>query len=164
MDGTNKEDWLLAMALIYPVRPPQAITWDNVEVLVKLGDKYGMPAFLQRFSSFLEFRMEDLVLLPNSKLFLWNWIFTADRYCMPGTAKALINSQAYAADLMGACPQNRLHELSSGTLQYLVQKMAGWLVKPGRGYCAMCKKVLQLKGGSGNHPICSICNRIISMP
>jgi hypothetical protein len=32
MQGTKKADWLVAMALAYPVAPAPLVTWDNLEV------------------------------------------------------------------------------------------------------------------------------------
>lgn len=32
MEGTKKEDWLIAMEFMYPVVPQPEVTWDNLEV------------------------------------------------------------------------------------------------------------------------------------
>lgn len=51
-----------------------SVTWDKLEAMLQLGDKYGMHVFVQRFSNFIESEAKELVLEADSKLFVCNGV------------------------------------------------------------------------------------------
>lgn len=140
MDGTKKEDWLAVMEFLYPVTPPPVVTWDSLEPLLRIGDKYAMPAFLQKSNNFIQHQKKDLTLDPDSNLFVWKWVHVLDRYGLHTAAKQCIDGQESVAALLGACDQERLSDLSSGTLQHLIKAsiVTGWLGTECKGWCPEC--------------------------
>lgn len=66
LDGSDKEGWLLAMELVYPVVPPIEMNWDSLEVLLHIADKYGMVALLRHLGNFIAINMKHLSYTPDS--------------------------------------------------------------------------------------------------
>lgn len=137
---TNKEDWLLAMEFIYPVNPQPQPTWELMETLKLIGDKYSMPALLQRVGVIVTHNMRDMDLDPDSDLFFWDWIHRLEQHGLTDVATACVSSYKgrKLPELMSICPIKRLSELSSSTLAPLVTAMKGRLVYPGACYCRTC--------------------------
>ena len=52
LPGTRSKDWLKVAAFMYP-NEPHVVSWDNLEALLELGDKYEMPQVLGAVSSFI---------------------------------------------------------------------------------------------------------------
>ena len=165
MDGTNKEDWLLAMEFVYPLVPPAEATWDNLEVLLQMGDKYGMPGLMHKVCTTAKYC--ELTLEPG-KLFLWKWIQTLDAFGVTAAAKQCIDSHKPVRALVDACPPDILASLRSETLQHLVKVMKPWVVDRKSGYCLRCKAVAPWKpwesGSVGRLPVCQRCGIVIRCP
>lgn len=141
VNGTSKEDWLLAMEFIYPVVPRPEVTWDNAEALSQLGDKYCMPALMDKVSTFVRSHKSELQLKPG-KLSVCRWIEMLDRYGLTAVAKECIDSQTDVSSLVDACPPDFPLSLSSGTMQHLFTAMKSWLPRrTGKAYCCYCRKV-----------------------
>jgi hypothetical protein len=54
------KDWCTVAVMLYPAADPVAISWDNVEVVAVLADKYDIPSLLQRAATFLENSVRDM--------------------------------------------------------------------------------------------------------
>lgn len=125
MTDTSKEDWLMAMEYLYPVTPQPVTNWDNLEPMLALADKYCMPALIQRLGAFLKHKIKKLELSSSSKLFVWKWIYVADRYGLGDMAKQCIDAQTDLHGLVHSGPMKQSamfngHQLSAATLQHLV--------------------------------------------
>lgn len=146
MPGTRKQDWLLAMEFLYPVVPAPAISWDNLGTLLAVTDKCCMSALTQQLATFLQQNMGQLVLAPNSKLFIWKWIFMADRYNLIDIAKQIISSTTDMNGLVQSFPMRQSqtyngHKLSADTLQHMLAVIPtkAIILQPNVPYCCNCK-------------------------
>lgn len=166
MIGISKEDWLLAMEFVYPVTPQPVVTWDNLELLLSIGDTYGMPALMHRVGQFLEGNVKVLNLEHDSKQFVWKWIMAADKYGLHDIAKACINAQPSIHELVYNFPQKQLsavnsawlsEHLSATTLQHLLVAVANQIIRPKQPYCPVCQANSWVHGQHDNR--CTKCNQ-----
>lgn len=137
---TNKEDWLLAMEFVYPVTPQPQPTWEVMKTLMLIGNKYSMPALLQRVGIMITHNVRDLDLDTDSELFVWDWVCRLGHNGLTDAATTIVSSYSGKAlhELMNVCPAKRLYELSSSTLAPLVIAMQGHLAQTGVQFCRKC--------------------------
>lgn len=66
-------------SLVYPVTPQRRLTWENMDAVMLIADKYGMPAIMQRAEYFIMDHLNDLSIDRNNKSFAWTWILRAEQ-------------------------------------------------------------------------------------
>jgi hypothetical protein len=58
-------DWCAVAAMLYPVAEPATMSWDIVEAVAVLADKYNIPSLLQRAATFLLSNINDMGAYSN---------------------------------------------------------------------------------------------------
>jgi hypothetical protein len=77
MKGSSSSDWLKAVPFIYPGEGAE-VTWENLEELLVLGDKYHMPDLASRASKFLKAHQAELNSDDKDYKYIWKWILLLD--------------------------------------------------------------------------------------
>ena len=138
MPGTSSTDWLKLIPFIYPGDQPE-VTWDNVEALLVLGNKYDIPRLASRATQFVSAHQHELDTLPESCSYIWKWIFLLDNAAIPGREglfEDCIQIVATNSQFKRTCKRENMKGLSTKALEMLASALAGMF--PFKGWCPTC--------------------------
>lgn len=106
---------------LYPAAadaPKARITWDNLEAVLVLGNKYDMKGLVQKGSAFLKARKEKLDKQHDSSKFVWKWLkLTAQLglddlvLCCIGAVKRLYKHMRLQEQQIAGLPYEALKQL-----------------------------------------------------
>lgn len=125
MLDTSKDDRLLVTSFLYPVVPEPDMTWEWVEGLLTLADKFCMPALMHHISNFMLKNSNQLTAKSDSYLFAWKWINLCEKFglydVLKGCIRCLFSYGRSLRELALACP---IDQVSCSTLEVLINSMA----------------------------------------
>jgi hypothetical protein len=126
MTGTSSSEWLKVVPFIYPGDEAE-VTWDNVEALLVLGDKYDMPDLACRASKFLNTHLKELNNKAQDCKYIWKWILLLD-HAAAGN-KSLCDSciKRVALCFKSTCTMENMKGLSRDAVERLAAALAGTL-------------------------------------
>jgi len=125
IQGLTKAQWLQASLFWYPVDPaPVVQTWQEVELLLRVGSRFDLRPVLQKAGNFLTAHVGQLTAANSSSststssndLRIWTWLLLADELRLTSSLPALIK-RAVDVDLAGCSNLDNTRGLSAGTLQ-----------------------------------------------
>ena len=125
MTGTASSDWLKVAAFMYPSGAPRPeVTWDNLEALLVLADKYDIPAIASMASEFLKV-CGGFSSNSKNQHYIWKWLPILDR--MAGSHKELLEDaiQKTAASHKLTCTPENVQSLSQQSIVLLTCALAG---------------------------------------
>ena len=163
MVGTRSADWLKVVPFIYPGDGAE-VTWDNLEALLVLGDKYDMPHLASRAAKFLNTHVAELNSNEEDDKYIWNWIYLLDRAA--GANRSLCDSciSRVATYFKVTCTSENMKGLSRGAVERLASALAGTLthLDSTRRFCPRCGRTdasrMRWRPGLGREYFCTICN------
>jgi hypothetical protein len=135
MDGTVSSDWLKVAAFMYPSGSPRPeVSWDNVEALLVLADKYDMPGIGSMAADFLKSVPEyEFSSSSTAQDGIWKWLLLSDRVAAghPQLLEDLI--QKVAASFQQTCTEENVGRLSQRSVVLLTCALAGtWPAPQGK--------------------------------
>jgi hypothetical protein len=138
MKGTSSSDWLKVVPFIY-LRDDgmvAAVTWDNVEALLVLGDKYDMPGVACRASKFLNKNQKEMNSNEKDPNYIWKWILLLDHMATAGN-KPVFESciQKVALRFKETCTMDNMKVLSKEGVEMLAGTLAGTVLPRGCPFC-----------------------------
>jgi hypothetical protein len=136
MNGTSSSDWLKVMPFIYPGDEAE-VTWDNLEALLVLGDKFDMPDLASRASKFLNAHQAELNSNNQDSKYIWKWILLLDH---AAGNKSLCESciQRVATQFRSTCNRENIKGLSREVMEMLTVALAE--NDPPQKVCPSCRR------------------------
>jgi hypothetical protein len=110
------------MAFAYPSVEPAAVSWDNLEALLVLGDKYDMPVLREKAGGFLTSHVKDLA---ADSAQLWKWMKLADKASLPAAVETCVAAIS-RRHRSSCCVKDNLQGLSREAVEALVCALAAW--------------------------------------
>ena len=151
MQGTCSTEWLRVVPFFYPGEQPE-VTWDNVEVLLVLGNKYDMPDLESRAAKFLDAHHQELNSIEQDSKYIWKWILLLDN-AAAGKESLYENCiQRLTVYFRNTCTRENMKGLSKEAVEMLASALAGTMTFKNpidlRGVCPCCT-ALGCRGGRG---------------
>lgn len=166
MTGTSKEDWLTVMEFLYPVVPAtEAVpSWDNLEVLLAVADKYSMPALIRRVEAYLQSNMSQLNYNSQGNRYIWKWLYAADRYGLFNFAKQCISDQQNLDSLVQSWARyqqgdnNTSHQLSMELMHYMLKVIGteAMVIRRSLPFCPECRSPYEDAQEGDECPNCDV--------
>ena len=140
MTGTSSTDWLKIVPFIYPDEQ-QEVTWDNLEALLVLGDKYDISGLATRAANFLDANQNELKGDDKDSKYIWKWILLLDSAAAGSEAMYEICIQRAALFFKNTCTRANMKELSKEEVEVLASTMAATMPISSsiKGICPRCK-------------------------
>ena len=129
MPGTMSSDWLKVAAFMYPSEAEAAtVSWDNLEALLVLSDKYDMPAIAVKGAIFLDAHSSELGHWEDDPKNIWKWLPLLDKAVLCcNLSKHLLENCIFRAvsKFRQTCSAENLGSLSPSSVILLATAMAG---------------------------------------
>jgi hypothetical protein len=127
-------------AFIYPGEDSEG-TWDNLEALLVLGDKYDMPGLASLAIKFLDVNQRELNGNAQDTKYIWKWIYLLDRKATDSNKPVReISMQRAALCFKSKCTMEIMKGLSREAMEMLAATLPGTVPFQGdlRGICKSC--------------------------
>jgi hypothetical protein len=127
MKGTSSSDWLKVVPFIYPGNDEVEVTWDNLEALLVLGDKFDMPDLAYRATKFLVAHHANLSSHDKDPKNIWKWILLLDQHAAGLKNKSLVLEsciQRAAVYFKDTCTRQNTNGLSREAVEMLAAALA----------------------------------------
>ena len=126
---------------IYPGEQPE-VTWNNLDSLLVLGDKYDMPDLASRAAKFLEAHQKELNGSGKDPKYIWKWILLLDHAAAGKESLCESCIQRVTVFFKGTCTRDNMKGLSREALEMMASALAGTMAfkNPIVGICPCCKK------------------------
>lgn len=112
--------WLQAAPYWHPVSSVPALqTWEQVEVLLKVGSRFDLQPVLQKADSYITANCSQLLKQAGGPTYIWKWIQLADKSCLQGSLPVLA-SRVVELDRASCSEAENMQGLSALFLQKLV--------------------------------------------
>lgn len=96
-----------------------------LQILMKVADKYDMPAIMERCTSFLMSNMNQLTHVRDRMEFGWKWIALADAVGQNKVARACFDAKRHDVEFARPCHyKNLLSQLSPAMWQHILMTYA----------------------------------------
>ena len=147
MSGTSSTDWLKLVPFFYPGDQPEQVTWDNVEALLVLGDKYDIPKLASRALQFLKAHLHELNISKGSCRYIWKWVSLLDNAAAADGRGCVFEKciQTVTTSFRDTCTMENMKGLSTQALAMLASALARTLPSKNtsksvsRGWCPTCR-------------------------
>jgi hypothetical protein len=125
MKGTSSSDWLKVVPFMYPRQDEVEVTWDNLEALLVLGDKFDMPGLAYQATKFLDANQANLNINDKDIKNTWKWMLLLDHAA--AVNKSLLESfvQRAAVCFRETCTRKNMKCLSRESVEALAAALAG---------------------------------------